>query len=96
MKTLLAITTAFALTLGATSISFAQETNTVESEAEDCLVQQGAGATPTGESISSDGDTSQGSEGETDTDSAEGLAPALGQAVACPDVEGAADSDDTN
>ncbi|QQR38826.1 hypothetical protein [Devosia rhizoryzae] len=94
-SSLLAITTAFALTLGASSVSFAQDTNTA-TNAEDCLVQQGAGATPTGESLTTEGDTSQGDAGETDTPAAEGLDVATGDAVACPDIEGGTDDDDAN
>ena len=95
MKTsALAIATAFALSLslGTASVSVAQDAATQE----DCILQQGAGATPTGESLVSEGDTSSGDEGESDTPSAQGLDAAVGDAVACPDIEGGVDDDDSN
>ncbi|SFV38062.1 hypothetical protein SAMN05216456_3240 [Devosia crocina] len=91
MKTsLLAMTTAFALTLGATGASFAQDATATENPTtlEECLVQEGAGATPPGDSIASE--TSSNDSSNSTTPPAQGLEPALGEAVTCPDVPGGA------
>lgn len=88
MKTsILALSAAFALTLGATSVSFAQETPTTP---EECLVEQGAGAPAPGESLSpTTGDDDD--DGSSEGPEAEGLEKALGQEIDCHDVT---DSDD--
>ncbi|WP_156464059.1 hypothetical protein [Devosia sp. Leaf420] len=56
MKTsILTIATACVLTLGVTSAAFAQDaTNSVAADPEKCLINQGAGATPPNESLSSE------------------------------------------
>ncbi|MBO9590440.1 hypothetical protein [Devosia sp.] len=87
-SSLIAITTALALSIGGTAAIFAQESTTAPTTLEECLVQEGAGATAPGESLQSDSDGD--SEATTDTPPAQGPEPALGEAVVCPDVEDSA------
>ncbi|KKB78665.1 hypothetical protein VW35_09055 [Devosia soli] len=65
--TAIAFATAFALSLGGVSMSFAQDaTNSDATNPEECLIEQGAGATPPNESLSSEttsGDSGSSSEG---------------------------------
>lgn len=97
MKTsLVAFATAFALTLGASSASFAQDGNGAQSadSLQECLVEEGAGATPPGDSLVSESGPNIAS--TSNGPSAEGLDPALGDAVPCPDVAGGASDDESN
>lgn len=88
-SSLIAITTALALSIGGTAAVFAQDATTTTAPAtlEECLVQEGAGATAPGDSLASETDTDGDNEDTTDTPSAQGLAPAVDGAVVCPDTD---------
>jgi uncharacterized low-complexity protein len=93
MKTsVIAFATAFALTLGGASAAFAQDaTNSVAADPEKCLVEQGAGATPPGESLASES-------GSGDSGSSTDNPPAIDDQNpgGCPDIVNSDDDDDTN
>lgn len=91
MKTsLLAVTAALALTLATTSTTFSQDAGeTGPLTPEECLIKQGAGATPPAESLSStsgdDSDSGDASDGPGAMDDE--------RLPGCPDLE---DDDDDN
>lgn len=85
-SSLITLTAALALSIGGASAAFAQDA-AAPATLEECLVQEGAGATAPGDSIASETDTDGDNAETTDTPSAQGLEPALGQGVVCPDVD---------
>ena len=85
-SSLIAVTTALAFSIAGSAAVFAQDA-AAPATLEECLVQEGAGATAPGDSISSETDTDGDNEATTDSPSAQGLEPALGEAVACPDTD---------
>ena len=93
-SSLIAMTAALALTLGISTAAYAQDDGAA-ANLEECLVKQGAGATPEGESIVSDGPSNETDSNDSEP-AAEGLDVATGDAVACPNIDGATDDDDTN
>jgi len=99
MKTsVIAFATAFALTLGGASAAFAQDaTNSVAADPEECLVEQGAGATPPNESLSSEtssGDTDSSSDSDSSSDGTRAIDDQ--NPGGCPNLTGADDDDASN
>jgi len=77
----LALLTAAALSFGATSVAFAQDaTTSTPPTDEECLVEQGAGATPPGESLVSE-EPSDDSESSSEPRAVDDKVP-----EGCPDL----------
>jgi hypothetical protein len=90
-SSLIAITAALAFSIGGAAAVFAQDattTTTAPTTLEECLVQEGAGATAPGDSLATETDTDGSDDMEAkDNPPAQGLEPAVGEAVACPDTD---------